>query len=293
MSRIMRISLVSLVGLALCSALALAQDGSQWAVKLFPFKEGSKDERELTHDFGKIAYGSQVLYNFPMKNPYKFPLTITARTSCGCIGAQPKPVTLGPRETGVVEVTLDGRHFLGPKVGTIYVTVAGTDVTNGTVYNSTAELKIAAVSRGDVVCNPGEVNFGVVVQGQTPTKTIDVEYAGVLDWQIKSVDSSDAPVDVTYQQLYRETKPTGFQIGYRVKATLKADAPAGDFRYEIFLLTNDPATPRLPIVIAGNVQGALTIAPTGPWNLSNTARRRRNRQAGADPWQQAVSHSGD
>ena len=265
MDKIMRISMAALIILALWSPRVLAEESPQWAVKFFPLKAGSTEERELTHDFGKIAYGSQVLYNFPMKNPYKVPLTITARTSCGCITAQPKPVTLGPNESGVLEVTLDGRRFLGPKFGTIYLTVAGGE------YAATAELKVSAISRGDVVCNPSEANFGVVVQGQTPTKTIDIEYAGALDWQIKRVELNDAPVNVTYQQLYRQNaSPTVLKVGYRLKVTLKTDAPAGDFRYEISLVTNDPATPRLPVVVAGIVQGTLTIAPSGPWNLSNS-----------------------
>lgn len=51
------------------------------------------------------------------------------------------------------------------------------------------------------------------------------------------------------------------RIGYRIQATLKADATPGTFKEEILLKTNDPVTPVLTFNILGNVQAPLTAAP--------------------------------
>ena len=49
---------------------------------------------------------------------------------------------------------------------------------------------VRAVARGDVVFNPGEINFGSVQGGQALTRFIDVEYAGTLNWHITEVVKS-------------------------------------------------------------------------------------------------------
>src|SRR5947209_11767654 len=160
---------VLFVGLAL---LATANTGTAqgWANKLF------KDQ--LSHDFGTVALGAQVYHRFPITNVYAVPLEITnIRGSCGCVTGTPVPKVLQPRETGYVEVTMDARRFRGPKSVTVFVTV-------GPTFVSTAELKVSATSRADVVYNPGQVTFGAVSPGQASSQTIDVEYAGTLDWRL-------------------------------------------------------------------------------------------------------------
>ncbi len=51
------------------------------------------------------------------------------------------------------------------------------------------------------------------------------------------------------------------QVGYRVKVTLKADAPVGAIKGDIFLRTNDPASPLLPVLMEATVQSNITVAP--------------------------------
>jgi hypothetical protein len=147
---------------------------------------------------------------------------------------------------------MDARKFTGDKKIVIYVTVG-----NGDDYTSTAELKITATSRTDIVFNPGSVAFGNVSAGESPTQTIDVEYAGNLAWKVTEIVAGNAPVEASFKEMYR--KPG--QVGYQVSVKLKSEAPAGPLKQEVFLKTNDPASPLVPLVIEANLQASLGVNP--------------------------------
>ena len=51
-------------------------------------------------------------------------------------------------------------------------------------------------------------------------------------------------------------------MGYQIKVTLKADAPPGPVRETLYLKTNDPASPTLPVLVTGEVQAVLSVSPT-------------------------------
>jgi hypothetical protein len=233
------------------SAAAQVPETKPWAEKLF--------QGVIAHDFGTVPRGAQLKFSFPMKNVWAVPLEITnVRATCGCLTATPSNKMLQPHETATLDITMDGRRFTGPKAITVYVSV-------GPEYISTAALRVTANARADVVLNPGQINFGVVSSGQAPTQVIDVEYAGNLDWRVTEVvKNAAAPINVTPQELYRQpatVNQTG-KVGYRLAVALKADAPAGVFKHELILKTNDPATPVVPIVVEGNVQAPLTVSPS-------------------------------
>jgi hypothetical protein len=247
----MRKTLLALTLLALGAGTASAQSGA-WADKLFG---GS-----TTHDFGTVARGAQLVHTFTIYNIYSVPLEITnIRATCGCVIPTPSTKVLRPQEKAQLHIAMDGRRFTGPKAVTVYVTV-------GPEYVSTASLHITANARQDVVLNPGQFNFGVVRQGQTPTQTLDVEYAGSFDWRITEVVRNPAaPYDVVVEQLYRQP-PQGRQagrVGYRLAVTLKPDAPAGPLNHELVLKTNEPGGGQyITVVVEGNIQATLTVAPS-------------------------------
>jgi hypothetical protein len=113
-----------------------------------------------------------------------------------------------------------------------------------------------------------------VTRGQAVSQSIDVEYAGVLDWQVTEVSAKDLPVEVAAEELYRRPG----QVGYRVKVTLKADAPVGTLKGDFFLKTNDPASPLLPVLVEAAVQSNLSVAPAtvtlGTVKVGDTLMRR-------------------
>jgi hypothetical protein len=233
----------ALLTLLLATAALSPGQTPEWADKLFA-------PGGVSHDFGNVPRGATLVHRFPVTNIYAVPLTFTQiRPGCGCVTATASASPLAPKETGYIEVQMDARKFSGSKSVTIQVTV-------GPDFVSTAALQVTANSRSDVVCNPGEVNFGIVASGQKPLQTLDVEYAGALDWRVQGIADHSLPLETAIQELYRRPG----EVGYRLAVTLKPDAPPGAFKHELLLKTNDPASPTMPVLVEGNVQAALTVA---------------------------------
>ncbi|MGL4552281.1 MAG: DUF1573 domain-containing protein [Gemmataceae bacterium] len=229
--------------LAAVAAWTAAAPAQGWAEKMFP--------KGLTHDFGSQPRGAQTTHAFPITNPYAVPMEITeVKSGCGCVTASAAKRTLGPRETTVIEVRMDGTRYVGSKS-------VGVRVTVGPKFISSAELRVSAFGRTDVVFNPGQVAFGSVAAGETPTKTVDVEYAGPLDWRINEVLARDVPYTVEMRENFRRPG----QVGYRMTVTLKKDAPVGPLKHELTLRTNDPATPAVAVLVEGQVQSSLSVSP--------------------------------
>jgi hypothetical protein len=86
--------------------------------------------------------------------------------------------------------------------------------------------------------------------------------------------ANDLPVDVSFSELYRRPG----QVGYRVRVALKADAPVGTLKGDLFLTTNDPASQILPVLVEGVVQSNLTVTPSalslGAVKIGETVTRR-------------------
>lgn len=241
-----RVLLLALVATAVFAPAAPAQSAA-WADKLFA--------NQTTHDFGVVPRGTQLKHSFKMTNIYKEPLEITQiRVSCGCVTATTSTKVLQPNESAQLNINMDARQFSGPKSVRVYLTV-------GPKYVSTASLTVTANARSDVVFNPGEIDFGAVSRGQTPTRHIDVEYVGAFDWRVSEiVKSAAAPFELKVEELPQQvSQPT--RRGYRIYATLKADAPAGPFKQEIVLKTNDPSNPTLTFNINGTIQAGLAVSP--------------------------------
>jgi hypothetical protein len=240
--------LAVVVGLGAASASPAQSDN--WANKLFTFKGGPQ---ALYHDFGNVPFGSMLHHNFSIYNPWAVPIEITeVRVSCGCVTARISKNVLQPRETAYLEANMDTLRFKHPESRTVSI-----HVSVGPQYISTATLQVSANARGDVVLQPGQVSFGVVAGGQTPTRIVDVDYAGILDWRISEIIKNDAPVEVVPEEAYRQPG----KVGYHLKVTLKPDAPPGPLTKELLLKTNDPASPLVPVLVEATIQAHLMVTP--------------------------------
>ena len=245
----MRKVVLALFALIVLTATANAQQPAAWADKLFG--------GTITHDFGTIPRGSQLKFSFKIVNIYKVPLDVTeVRVSCDCVRAECSVKTLQPNDTATLNINMDARRFNGPKTVRVYFTV-------GPKFVSTSTLTVTANARGDVAFSPNEIDFGNVQRGQTPTKTIDLEYTGgLVDWRVvEIVKNGSAPFELKVEDLARLVN-TGARKGYRLSATLKADAPTGSFKQEVILKTSDGSTPVLTFNVVGNVQAGLAISPS-------------------------------
>ena len=229
-------------------APAILAQQPAWADKLFG--------GDTVHDFGTVHAGAGLKYSFKMTNIYKVPLEITeVKVSCGCVRAEASTKALQPGETATLNINMDGRMFVGTKTVKVFVKV-------GPQYTSTATLTVSAISRGDIIFTPTEIDFGNLHRGETPNKAIDVEYVGgKADWRvIEVVKNSAAPFELKVEELPRPLNGPQCR-GYRIVATIKADPTAGSFKQEVVLKTNDPAAPMVNFNILGNMQAGLAVSP--------------------------------
>jgi hypothetical protein len=211
------------------------------------------------HDFGTVPRGGKLIHRFPITNIYAVRMEIVSLVSgCGCVTATAAKRVLEPRETTYIEVVMDTSRIQGGQQKAVAVRF-----TVGPEFVSSAEVRVSASVRGDIVFNPGQFNFGNVPRGQAPVMAVDVEYAGNLPWQIQEITiRKDFPFTITSKELYRQPG----RVGYQLQLTLKADAPAGSIKEDLYLKTNDPASPTVPVLVEANVLPALAVAPN-PLNL--------------------------
>lgn len=234
-------SIVWVVGVLVCFPAGIQAQG--WAEKMF--------QQGTAHDFGVVPKGSQLLHRFPITNIYAVRMEITqVQSGCGCVSAVASKRFLEPRETGTIDVSMDGKRFDGPKS-------VGVRVSVGPEFVSSAEIRVTANSRGDLVFNPGRIVFGPQATGAEANQTVLMEYAGNFPLEVREVVTNQVPVNATIRQLYREPG----RVGYEISATLKPDGPAGAFKDSIFLKTNDPNNPMVSLLVEGAVESTISLTP--------------------------------
>jgi hypothetical protein len=244
----MRNAILALIMVTVTAATAPAQG---WAEKMF--KEGT------SHDFGNVPLGTQLFHRFTITNIYAVRMEIVSiHSGCDCTKATASKRVLEPRETATIDVNMDAKRFNGQKTVVVRVTV-------GPEYTSTAELKVTANSRADIVFNPSQISFGTVNAGDKPDQTVEIEYAGQLDFKVGEIVAKDLPLDVSFEESYRK-KDEG-KVGYKVKVALKGNIPPGPFKEDIYLKTNDPASPLVPLLVEANIQSAVSLSANS-FNLS-------------------------
>src|ERR1700676_22460 len=162
-----------LLAFLVAATAATTAPAQNWAEKMFA--DGA------SQDFGVVPHGAQLFHRFTITNIYAVRMEITSITpGCGCVTAIAPKHVLDPRETTTLDVSMDARRFTGARAVIVRVTV-------GPNFTSSADVKVSAVSRADVVFNPGDVEFGAAERGQAVSQTVDVEYAGPLDWRISEL----------------------------------------------------------------------------------------------------------
>jgi hypothetical protein len=249
----MRRFVAAVVG-TICLTTAIDAQEQPWGAKFFP--DG------VTHDFGKVAYGAQLSHEFKITNIYNVPFVVQdARVSCGCVSVKKPSGQFSPRDKVVLEANMDTRKAamsLQPKTVNIFVTLTSVPQNpTDKVFSSVCTLTVRCNVQSNVVFNNDRLLFGVVNLGQTPTAFVDVENRMMPSWEITGVVDHNQPVDVKYEKI----QPHQGVSAYRVLATLKPNAPAGEIKYEIQLKTNDPQTPVLTVLMEGIIQSSLIASP--------------------------------
>jgi hypothetical protein len=255
------------IALPFLAAWLLVQPGpssearaQEWAAALFDGK--------LIHDFGTVARGALVEHRFKLENIYREDIQINSVTaSCGCTKLSTTKKLLKMYDTAEIVVELDTRRNIGFKEATIRVALAfqPADPSRSPVP-AEVQLKLRAFIRGDVVFEPGAVQFGSISPGQNVQKQVAVTYAGRATWRILEATSSSPNVQVSFKETGRGFDPElrATKVTYDLAVALKDTAPAGYLKERITLKTNDDKkeNARVPLVVQGFIVPALSANPS-------------------------------
>jgi hypothetical protein len=236
------IAIIWSASLAAQSALA-----EQWVDKMVADRE---------HNFGTVARGADTVYRFPVKNIYKQDIElVNVRSSCGCTSPSIEKALLKTGETGYIVASFNTRTFTGMHGATLTVEVKWND--KGIWRRGETQLRVNGNIRGDVVFQPGAVQFGTIDQGIVAEKDVEVSYAGRPDWKIVDVRGASDHLEVELSQKQRSSS----RVSYELVVRLKNSAVAGHINDQLILVTNDERNPRIPIHVSGRVIPAISVAP--------------------------------
>lgn len=223
-----------------CSTSVLAQG-----------RAGSALFDEASRDLGSVPRGTTLIHQFKLNNPTNAPLHVSSlRTSCGCATAVVAKDEIQPGESTVVLVTIDTRKYSGPRNFTIYVLI-------DRPFMDEVRLALQAFSRDDVMLTPGQLAFGRVKRGTTPKVTVSIEYHGTANWKITDIENENGYLQPQLDEISRLTG----HVVYQLAVKLRDDLPVGAWHADIWLKTNDPATPRIRIPLIVEVESNLTVTP--------------------------------
>jgi Protein of unknown function (DUF1573) len=213
-----------------------------WSAAAFPVKN---------HDFGTVAVASKTEFQFPIYNTFSSDMHIArVNASCGCTTPIVDTPSIPPGGSGSITARFNTGTFKGKKGATLTVVI-------DKPFYSEVRLRVDGYIRQDMVFHPGSIDFGKVNQGDVAVKSSKILYAGRSDWHIDDVRSNQSWLLPELKQISRN----GGQATYELSVTLKENAPTGFFQDEIVVLTNDRQMPRVPFVISGTVESALSISP--------------------------------
>jgi hypothetical protein len=220
--------------------------GQEWARKMFETTE---------HDFGTVARGSDTVYRFKITNCYEEDVHIqSVRSSCGCTSPSIENNLIKTWDKGYIVAKFNTRgNFTGNHSATLTVVI-------DKPFPAQVQLHVHGNIRGDVVFQPGAVNFEDVDQGTSKRQSVGVRYAGHSNWRIEDVvTASDSSSH--YQVELVETKRVGGVVEYDLNVELKDSAPAGFLQDQLILVTSDKSNPRIPLKIEGRVVPEISLAP--------------------------------
>jgi hypothetical protein len=230
---------------AVCSGLAARPAGAEsWVESVFP---------ERSYDFGTVARGSKIHHSFRLINRTNQEIHVADyRTKCGCTEVRVGAREIPPGTQTVIEAVIDTTKFQGYKPSGLTLVIDRPAFVE-------VDLNLSCFIRGDLVLNPGQVDFGLVQRASGPTVSLNLSYAGgVPNWGVTKMETLSPHVTAKLEQ---QSRSDG-QVSYLLNVSLKPTVPAGYFKDLITLQTNDPSTPTIPISVAANVQTAVSVSPS-------------------------------
>lgn len=221
-----------------------SSSAQEWAEKMF---------NKLEHDFGTVARGADTVYKFEVTNLYKQTMKITGvRSSCGCTSPTVENDTIETYEKAYIVAKFNTRTFTGRHGATLTVSFAPP-------YRAEVQVRVHGNIRGDVVFSPGAIDFSSVDEGEIKEQMITVTYAGRANWDIVDVTNDNDHFEVELN----ETSRGAGKVSYGLLVRLKDNVPAGYFKDQLTVVTNDmrSESQRIPLYVAGRILPEISVTP--------------------------------
>jgi hypothetical protein len=234
----LRYSMVMVVGLCTAGPTLAAS----WADAMF---------ESVSRDFGSVPKGPLLVHPFRLTNNTGVPVTISnVRVSCGCVTAWPLQKNLAPGQSTAIIAQMDTGRFQRDKNVTIYVQFSRPSFEE-------VRLWVQANSRDDVTVTPDTLAFGQIKKGLSPSARVTISFIGANLWQVRGVTSDSNYVTTSIKPIPGNTS----EVNYQLTAKLRPDTPVGKWYTDVWLQTNNPATPRVRVPLTVEIQSALTLSP--------------------------------
>lgn len=241
-----------LAALALLLLLAASAAGGDRA-KPREGIQGHKDLRvdRTAHDFGVVKQNESRTATFTYTNTSDAAVEgIGARGECGCNALKLSRKTLGPGESGELEVEFSTLTLGGHMTKRVHL--FSKDHTRG---EALIVLKIAIVE--GLILRPPAVTYGTVLKGTTPSKAFYLKwYEGHgKPFEVTSVEVPGFEFESTVTP-YTNSRDARWG-GWRVELRFKEPPPLGMFSAEVLVRTTDEDRPRLTLPLSANVSGRI------------------------------------
>lgn len=228
-------------------ALPAAAQAQSWVESVLP---------ERSFDAGSVARGSKVRHTFRLVNRLDREVRIASwKTKCGCTDVRVGSKVIPPGTQTTIEAVIDTTKFLGYKP-------SGLTLVFEQPGYAEVDLNLTCFIRGDVMLNPGVVDFGIVPRSSAtrPTVTCTLNYSGgQANWGVVKMQTRTARVSA---KLHESSRSAGGHVQYVLTATLDPSGDAGFFKDEITMVTNDTTGQTIPIAVSAAIQSAVTVSPS-------------------------------
>ena len=155
-----------------------------------------------------------------------------------------------PGQETFILAQMDTRRFTGAKNVTIYVQFAQPRFDE-------VRLWVQANSRDDLSVLPESLAVGKIRRGSEGTASANITFLGNSNWQITGASCDSNYCQPNFELIRRDSG----EVSYRVSATMRGDAPAGKWFTDVWLTTNNPASPRIRVPLTVEIEAPLTVSP--------------------------------
>ncbi len=234
----------SLAILAISTANSTVYAQSSWAEQLV-------QPQKL--DFGVIAAGSESIRVLTIENTTKTVVQIIgASPGCQCVQlGEPSQNILQPGEKATIDVRMNTRSYRHQRDTFLTVTF-------GAPQLATVRIPVTAYIRTDVVFTPGKIDFGSREVGTGGEVTCKIAYAGRSDWKILDIKYTNKDLNAILKEV--ERNPGLGTADFELTMTLAPASRPGRIREIITIVTDDAASPNVPLMVEGIVKSDITLA---------------------------------